>query len=933
MRFRLILIVALTALVSSCASDDNNIEPTLASLDNKTAQIEPQAQFKISRQQAIDSYRALVQITDNGIGTGDEIRRLADLELEASLDNRFEEDSAKQQQGEQESLDAIKGYEYYLRLYPERVDNDYILYQLSRAYALESKPKKSLQALNRLVSEFPDSRYFDEAQFRRGENLFVLREYRLAEEAYGAVVRHHPDSLFYEKSIYKYGWSQFKQNRYKDSINSYIAVLDLNAGSHKIDEISLSQNVGRAEKELLDDVIRVVSLAFSYEAEKMSLGDYFNKMGHRKYEPLIYLNLGQLYQSKERITDAADVFLAYGKQYPYSRYTPEFHQKAIIGYQKAGFSTLVLQEKIAFVNRYDVGTEYWKRQDQASQSRLKLPLTIHLRDLATHFHARARTSKKIADYKIAANWYRHYLHSFPNDRDADQINFLLAESLFDARQYASAIEEYEKTAYYYAPHKNSAEAGFAALLTYDALFKQNKSKQNKIFQQERVASALKFSQAFPADPRMPAVLLQSAKQFFEWKDYPNATQAAYRLVDEPGIDKKIHRSAWTIIGHSHYAVMEFKNAEDAYITLLPLLARNSKESNEIREQIAASIYKQGEQARNAGNHMLAAQHFSRLGVVVPTSPKRIVADYDAATAYVELEEWPKAITLLKSFRKKYPKDKRWKTGVSEKLALAYSMRGDHALAAKEMMTVSASTQSPSRKKDLMWGAAELYQKAGKKTEAIAIYKAYVKSYPVPLERSIELRFRIAEFYREKSNTKQLHVWLNEIVKADAKGKSQRSPRSKYLAATASIELTKPIQRSFESVKLTVPLKKSLKKKKKLMQKSISAYTKAIKYQVEEVTTEATYQIAEIYHGFANALLKSQRPRGLNEEELEEYELLLEEQAFPFEEKAIDIHLTNFKRIPQGPYNHSVKNSLRVLGDLMPFRYAKVEVADAYVELP
>jgi len=933
MNYRLTLIVALTALVSGCASDDVNLEPTIADLSTKIAQIEPQAQFNISRQQAIDSYRALVQITDNGIGTGDEIRRLADLELEASLDNRLADESVKQQQGQQESLDAIEGYQNFLKLYPNRVDNDYILYQLSRAYALDSKPEKSLQALNRLVAEFPDSRYIDEVQFRRGEKLFVLREYEQAEDAYEVIVKDHPDSLFYEKSLYKYGWSQFKQNRYRDAINSYITVLDLNESSHKIDEISLSQDLTRAETELLDDVVRVVSLAFSYEAEKMSLSVYFNKAGRRKFEPLIYLSLGQLYLSKERITDAADIFLAYGKQYPYSQYAPEFHQKAILGYQKAGFSTLVLQEKIAFVNRYDVDTEFWKRQDQASQSNLKPALTKHLRDLATHFHALARTSKKIADYKVAANWYRHYLQSFPNDRDADQINFLLAESLFDARQYNSAIDEYEKTAYYYAPHKNSAEAGYAALLAYDALFKQNKSDQNKVLQQEQVTSALKFSRAFPADPRMPAVLLQSAKQFFEWKDYPNATQAAYRLVDDQGIDKKIHRSAWTIIGHSHYAAMEYKDAEEAYITLLPLLGRNSKESNEIREQIAASIYKQGEQARNAGNHMLAAQHFSRLGVVVPTSPKRIVADYDAATAYVELKDWPQAITLLKSFRKKYPKDNRWNTGVSEKLALAYSMQGDHAFAAKEMMTVAASTQSASRKKDLMWGAAELYQKAGKKDEAIAIYKAYVKSYPVPLERSIELRFRIAESYREKNNTKQLHYWLNEIVKADAKGKSERSPRSKYLAATASIELTKPIQSSFQSVKLTVPLKKSLKKKKNLMQKSIAAYTKAIKYQVEEVTTEATYQIAEIYHSFANALLKSQRPKGLNEEELEEYDLLLEEQAYPFEEKAIDIHLTNFKRIPQGAYDQSVKNSLKVLGELMPFRYAKVEVADAYVELP
>ena len=927
------LIVILTGLISGCASDDVNLEPTIADLNDKTAQIGPQVHFNINRQQAIDSYRALVRITENGIGTGDEIRRLADLELEASLDNRLDDETAKQQQGQQESLDAIRGYQNYLKLYPKRGDNDYILYQLSRAYDLDSQPEKSLRTLDRLVSNFPDSRYIDEVQFRRGENLFVLGKYEQAENAYETIVKHHPESIFFEKAIYKYGWSQFKQNHYKEAIDSYISVLDLNASLHKIDEFSLSQNLSRPDAELLDDVLRVVSLAFSYEAGKMTLRDYFNKTGQRDFEPLIYLNLGEFYLSKDRITDAANIFLDYGKQYPYSRYTPDFHQKAILGYQKSGFSTLLLQAKIGFVNQFDIDSEFWKRQDPASQASLKPTLTRHLHDLATHFHAEARASKKIVDYQVAANWYRHYLRSFPDNRDAAQINFLLAESLFEARQYASAIEEYEKTAYRYAPHKNSAEAGYAALLAYEALFKQSKSSQAKILQQDRVTSALKFSRAFPTDPRMPAVLLQSAQQYFEWKDYANAKLAAYRLIDDKGIDRKIHRSAWTIVGHSHYAALEYKSAEHAYIKLLPFLARNSREMDQIREQIAASIYKQGEQARNAGNHLLAAQHFTRLGIVVPTSSKRIIADYDAAAAYVELEDWPKVIALLRSFRKKYPKDIRWKTGVSEKLALAYSMNDDFALAANEMMTVSNSTQSASRKRDLMWGAAEFYQKAGKKEKAITIYKSYVKSFPAPLERSIELRFRISEYYREKNNTRNLNYWLNEIVKADAGGKSERSPRSRYLAATASIELTKPIQDSFQSVKLTVPLKKSLKKKKKLMQKSIAAYTKAINYQVEEVTTEATYQIAEIYHSFANALLKSQRPRGLNEEELEEYELLLEEQAYPFEEKAIDIHLTNFKRIPQGAYNQSVKKSLKVLGDLMPFRYAKVEIADAYVELP
>ena len=138
---------------------------------------------------------------------------------------------------------------------------------------------------------------------------------------------------------------------------------------------------------------------------------------------------------------------------------------------------------------------------------------------------------------------------------------------------------------------------------------------------------------------------------------------------------------------------------------------------------------------------------------------------------------------------------------------------------------------------------------------------------------------------------------------------------------------------YRQVELTVPLKASLQKKKQLMQKSIDAYSGAIKYQVEEVTTEATFQIAEIYRHFARSILDSQRPRGLDEEQLEEYELLLEEQAYPFEEKAIDIHLANFKRIPAGTYDEPTRNSLRALGEMMPYRFAKIEGTESYVEIP
>ncbi|TNF88302.1 MAG: tetratricopeptide repeat protein [Gammaproteobacteria bacterium] len=934
---RKLLIMLIVGALTACSSDGVDIGPTIADLEElpppiEQAELEPQASFAVDRQQVIDSFRALVEITADGSGTGHELRRLADLELESSLDNRIAEDETTQQRGREEALHAIGIYESYLETYPDRADNDMILYQLSRAYALESETEKSVAALDRIAAEYPTSQYMDEVQFRRGENLFVEREYEQAEAAYGTVVNNHQDSLFFKKALYKYGWTQFKQSRYEDALASYVRLLDVNREENYVREIDFNPELSRADLELLEDVVRVVSLAFSYQEEKDYISKYFAENGKRDYEPLLYLKLGELYLGKKRIIDGSDLFLAYTKEYPYSSHTPYFHQRAIETFQQAGYSDLVLEEKIAFVNRYDVNSEYWAAQEAATQQKLTKTLVLHLTELATHFHALARKSKKKRDYQVASGWYARFLKSFPDDPAAPRMNFLLAEILYDSGQYPQAIDEYQKTAYNYEPHKDSAEAGYAALLAFDALFKTTNASEIPALRRKRIKSAVRFTTTFPDDPRLSVVEMQTAQQFYKWKEYPDAIASAQRLIDNKNVKPETKKEAWTILSDSQFSTGDFAAAEASYLTLLGFMPKQSKERKPVREQIAASIYKQGEIAREQGNHLLAAQHFTRLGQVIPESPKRIVADYDAATAYIQLEDWPTAINRLETFRKRYPKNKQFSDGVTEKLALAYSKNGNQSLAAREILTLSKLPGTPERKRDLMWRAAELYEESGQTGRAIGVYKNYVKTYPYPLERSMELRHKIAEFYRAKNDTKNLHFWLNDIVRADAEAKSRRTDRSKYLAATASLELIAPLHRSYEKAKLTVPLKTSLRKKKKLMQQSIDAYSKAMKYQVAEVTTEATFQIAEIYHDFATSLMNSQRPKGLDEEQLEEYELLLEEQAFPFEEKAIDIHLTNFKRIPQGTYDEPTKKSLKVLGEMMPFRYARVESTDAYVDI-
>jgi tetratricopeptide (TPR) repeat protein len=65
-------------------------------------------------------------------------------------------------------------------------------------------------------------------------------------------------------------------------------------------------------------------------------------------------------------------------------------------------------------------------------------------------------------------------------------------------------------------------------------------------------------------------------------------------------------------------------------------------------------------------------------------------------------------------------------------------------------------------------------------------------------------------------------------------------------------------------------------------------------------------------------------------------LLLEEQAFPFEEKAVEVHMVNAARAADGLYDECVRKSYAVLAEVEPARFGKAIEAESFVtelELP
>jgi len=128
-----------------------------------------------------------------------------------------------------------------------------------------------------------------------------------------------------------------------------------------------------------------------------------------------------------------------------------------------------------------------------------------------------------------------------------------------------------------------------------------------------------------------------------------------------------------------------------------------------------------------------------------------------------------------------------------------------------------------------------------------------------------------------------------------------------------------------SIHLVAPLKKSLAAKRKALESALAAYKAASDYRVAEVTTAATFEMAELYRVLGKDVMSSERPKKLSKDEMEQYEALLEEQAYPFEEQAISIHEANVARARDGVYDEWVKRSYTALAELKPGRYGKTEL--------
>ncbi len=360
MRRQCTALLAAAMVIGSVASGAGKAPPppTLKDLPKRQVEIRKDAPSDNNSGKAMDNYRKFLELRNADPALRAEaLRRLGDLSLESGeLDRMATEVTAVDPGG----AEAIRLYTLLLQAHPDYPRNDQVLYQLARAYETTGQPDKALATLDEIVRRFPASRDIAEVHFRRGELLFPAQKYRDAQAAYAEVTRRGPGA-YYQQGLYKQGWSLFKQNLNDDSLPVFAQLLDVKlrdaasaSGFRPLDTLP------RADREIVDDTLRVMSVVFSYEDGIEPLNRFVDRIGKPPYSALLYARLGDLYVEKQRYQDAAAAYRAFVAREPNNEFSPGLSTQAIEAYRKGGFAQLVLEGKREFVENYNLGSSFWQ---------------------------------------------------------------------------------------------------------------------------------------------------------------------------------------------------------------------------------------------------------------------------------------------------------------------------------------------------------------------------------------------------------------------------------------------------------------------------------------------------------------------------------------------------------------------------------------------
>ncbi len=792
-----------------------------------------------------------------------------------------------------------------------------LLYQAARASHIAEKPARSVGYLERILEAHGESGFVAESAFRVGEFRFSQGHYERAADAFHRARERAPDEDFRDNSLYMLGWSRFLNDQAMTAAGLFLRFLD----RHHHDDTGFGTVSGR-DAEQVADAHRVLSLIAIYGEGARTLGAVLDTHGERPYIAGLYRHL--LRFQRERGDHRASVATAEAFRARYGDHpaAPAMLTDAVASWRLAGNAQRMRDTMEAAVNAYGATGPMEQLEPEVRDE-----VMGYLRHLGVWHYGRGQVTSGAESrrhYRHASRQLHQYADRRARFRDqagsgataAGYMVLLAGDAAMRGGRPDTAGSLYERAAYAEPPFPGAGEAGYALVQLRQDQWRTHATGEAR---DRLIADARRFVAAFPWHNNVNGVRRNLANRLYEADQREEARVVARALVNADATRDQ-RRAGWLLLGYIRMDSGAYADAAGAWSRVRELTAANDGRMAEFRRRHGVALYREAERLEAAGDRDAALARYREAYAAAPGTGVGASARFDEAGLLLAMERWDPAIRALTRFRQRHPSHELAQRA-GERIVHAHRQAGRPGQAADAMLNAIPEGMAAEERWRYRLRAARYYREAERLADAAALYESYLSEgvdhlggHGFHQERRHELAGMQAALGRSDALARTHQALL--AAETGAEG----TDRTALLASRSALWLGRHAADDFARIELGAPLAQSLARKRDALAEALDYFRQAERFGYTETATESTYRMAELYRQLARDVINSERPDDLTDLQASQYEMLLEEEAYPFEEKAIELHQRNQERIPDGHWTGWVSRSLKRLAELFPARY-------------
>ncbi|UCF30627.1 MAG: tetratricopeptide repeat protein [bacterium] len=858
-----------------------------------------------ARTRSIQLYRSLIdRFPDNRENfMAESSFRLAELLFEAERERIRR---AVEEKGEGADLipDFSRAIEAYRAVVDRFADHPLVedaLYGLAYCFTEQGDPDRAAAEYVNLIDLYPGTRYALEIHMRLGEYYFEMEDLDRAIEHY-KVAAESGDDIFSDKALYKLGWCYYNQERYDEAIDTFFTLIDLTASRQA------------STDSLADESIEIIARSYAEKGGTPSLIRRLSGREKDRRSSAILLRLAELFKDRSLYPEAIGTFRTYIRLFPQGRDLPSALAQLAETYHIRGDDQAALDLTESFPDIIGPSSPWYSAAPEAER-RKAVEWTLGNLESASErrramFQAGGTKSELERALKDVDTYYRISTTATPC-----RIRQLKGHILVDLDVYPDAALNLNQLA---ASPECSDWKVNAAIKSIN--YQIGVYDRQQAIDLDLLASSVRLlEEADPDNPITPKTLLAMGEILANSGKRSESRNAFARVLkNHPRTEEA--GTARLNIARTFFQEGDFQQSA-AWFKEAWRNARGDVEAGEARRLHIYSLFKYAEELGQQGQTLASAERFDRIFRMYPDADVAQISLYNAGKLYRQMGLEMRATDLFEELAATYQESDLASEALQMSILILEAL-GDPNRAALDALALADISAGEDRRNTLV-KSADLFRSGGSYDRAAEARRRVIEEYRAPAERLSEQLLFLGQDLESAGRWEEAREAYLEAIGVHREHADVKA--TAHHAANAQLRISQESFSRYQSVKIGPPVEETVAAKRELLQEVIRNFVAAGAFRVAEVSTAANYYIGRALEHFKDEILSSPRPEELTGDLLEEYDLLLQEMAYPFEEKALEAYRVNIERAVEfeilDPW---IEKSYHRMAELAPWAYLREE---------